>query len=96
VDGIFSFGRYERENDWVLAHPSFWYPEFELDLGSPGTTAHLVPNVWERFYSNGVVVCNGSGVPYDVNYDRNYRTVGGTPKKHFTVPASDSLIAVAA
>lgn len=67
-DGYFSFSPPE-EHMYTL-----WYDEYEIDLGYPTTEAERLRQgaggaggLWVRFFDNGVVVFNGSGVPQNVS-----------------------------
>ena len=103
VDGaVGSFGRYENEKwnpGWVEAHPSFWWKDFELDLGTPiGTMTHITDqhgkpvDLWTRTYSKGVVCVNPSQRAHSIYYSRRYRGADGITKNAFSIPAGDAFI----
>lgn len=106
VDGaIGGFGRYENEAwnpGWVAAHPSFWWKDFELDLGTPLATAthvtqqHGKPvDLWQRNWSKGIVVVNPSQRAHSIYLPHRYRGADGITKTAFSIAAGDALIAEA-
>ena len=106
VDGaIGSFGRYENEKwnpGWVAAHPSFWYRDYELDLGTSNAIATHVTeqrgkpvDLWLRDYSKGIVVVNPSQRAHSIYLGHRYRGADGITKTAFSIAAQDALIAEA-
>lgn len=104
VDGaIGGFGRYENKDwnpGWVEAHPSMWWKDFELEIGTPESPAfHLIDSnlkrvdLWVRNYSKGVVVVNPSQRAHSIYFARRYRPANGAVKDSFSIPAGDALIA---
>jgi hypothetical protein len=56
---------------------SLWYDEFETELGYPkGKATKLANGAYVRFFDNGAVICNPSGVPITVT-DANIASLSG-------------------
>ena len=104
-DGFYSFdyGPDLREQFW-------WYDEYDANLGQPISTpfnffdknnASLTPSVWQRNFSQGIVLVNSTEQPQTINLDQPYEKINGTQDlkvnngetiESATIPAHDGLI----
>ena len=103
-DGLWSFGRLEGNSAWVNDKLSWWYPEYDLDLGEPtsaaykmlGFGAHHSPRkfLWRRDLTKGCVLVNPSGEAVSVYDLPPMHPVGQAVKTAWSVPPGDAVILV--
>jgi hypothetical protein len=81
--------------EYFASSPLEWYPEWNLDLGAPRTSAQSIDamawhGVYRRDYDKGVVLVNPSARAVDVRLDRPMRLVnpigGGAVGRDGTAP----------
>ena len=71
-DGYYSFDAKGYHGD------TWWYDEYEVDLGMPLGGASQVGGIWRRDFEGGVVLVNPGSSPTEVDLGGTYRKIQGT------------------
>ena len=99
---VWSFGRLEGNAAWVKDKLSWWYPEFDLDLGEPTSAAYKMLGfgahhssgkfLWRRDLTKACVLVNPSSEAVSVYDLPPTHPAGGAVKTAWSVPPRDAMI----